>query len=459
MQNSLVKSLVEFFYHSFHFQMSVAGFANLRQRISEGRKMLSSSTASNEARKTSPTVEMGQDALEAVVNNGSCNGGGGGPPSPSLSASAAACLACYEDPAMVGVEPLSAKVGDTRVSVQRSGGCGGDGGGGEPPLLAGVFPETAILTMHNSEMEVLPQSAYKLPRGTERVLLLGDKVMLVATSSRSDTSARSRRGHLHLVSALHAELHLVSSRTDMSKLCTFSIASFIRPQESGVKSESSVLQSFSLGPQESVIALVKCRSRPPPPSNQSATATKDDSRKSSTGDSPVPSSSQAASSLATSSSASSSSAAAADDAEKSAASITARGALNDCSLAFTNGIERRTEQVRRLSRSSARRLECLVVTSEAVYLLEPSSDPAGTFLSLAMRGGTGDLDSAGRVAVAFALDARSLFEHAADLRLCQKDFASAIALYRCFDRKRYQLFIRILGAVVRLFSGKPVAST
>ena len=30
--------------------------------------------------------------------------------------------------------------------------------------------------MHNSELEVLPQSAYKLPRGTERVLLLDDKV-------------------------------------------------------------------------------------------------------------------------------------------------------------------------------------------------------------------------------------------------------------------------------------------
>ncbi len=71
-----------------------------------------------------------------------------------------------------------------------------------------------------------------------------------------------------------------------------------------------------------------------------------------------------------------------------------------------------------------------MVTTEAVYLLEVDCDPAGTFLALAMRGGTGEAEAAGRVAAAFALDARALFELAADLRLCQREFASAISLYR-----------------------------
>ena len=89
---------------------------------------------------------------------------------------------------------------------------------------AGVFPDTAILTMHNCELEVLPQSAYKLPRGTERVLLM-DRVMVAATNNHGcgsvDASSGSnggrvtrqpkerRKGAVHVVSAHHAELHLV----------------------------------------------------------------------------------------------------------------------------------------------------------------------------------------------------------------------------------------------------------
>jgi len=89
-----------------------------------------------------------------------------------------------------------------------------------------VFPEAAILTLHNSELEVLPQPAHRLPRGSEAVMALGGQlalptsqskpsghgVLAVATSSRSDTSARSRRGHLHLISAHNSELLLVSKQ-------------------------------------------------------------------------------------------------------------------------------------------------------------------------------------------------------------------------------------------------------
>ena len=103
-----------------------------------------------------------------------------------------------------------------------------------------MFPDTAILTMHNCELEVLPQSAYKLPRGTERVLLL-DRVMVAATNNHgnsgstvvSDTSNNGcrvtrqpkerRKGAVHVVSAHHAELHLVREFCSIALITLLSI--------------------------------------------------------------------------------------------------------------------------------------------------------------------------------------------------------------------------------------------
>ena len=91
--------------------MSVAGFVNLKQRLSEGgRKMLSSSDRSK-------PVEVAQEALEVNLAESGCNG-------------TANCG--YEDPVSVGVEQLAGKVGATRVSVQPFL----EGSGvGQPPLL------------------------------------------------------------------------------------------------------------------------------------------------------------------------------------------------------------------------------------------------------------------------------------------------------------------------------------
>ena len=84
-----------------------------------------------------------------------------------------------------------------RLSVQRSA--------GDLHILAGVFPETAILTVHNCDLEVVPQSAFKLPRGADRILIL-NKVMVVSSVSGDI----GRRKHaLHIVSSFHSELHLV----------------------------------------------------------------------------------------------------------------------------------------------------------------------------------------------------------------------------------------------------------
>ena len=51
--------------------------------------------------------------------------------------------------------------------------------------------DTSILTFHNSELEVLPQTAFRLPRCSEQVLVL-DKVML----------ASRRYGHLNRLSSV-----------------------------------------------------------------------------------------------------------------------------------------------------------------------------------------------------------------------------------------------------------------
>ena len=72
--------------------------------------------------------------------------------------------------------------------------------------MAGVFPETAILTVHNCDLEVVPQSAFKLPRGADRILVL-NKVMVVSAASSGDPARRKHS--LHIVSAFHSELHLV----------------------------------------------------------------------------------------------------------------------------------------------------------------------------------------------------------------------------------------------------------
>ena len=64
-------------------------------------------------------------------------------------------------------EALSSKVGGTRLSVQQATTAKNISqstwGKGTPPqgmVLAGLFPDTAILTFHNIELEVLPQVTF-----------------------------------------------------------------------------------------------------------------------------------------------------------------------------------------------------------------------------------------------------------------------------------------------------------
>ena len=70
-------------------------------------------------------------------------------------------------------------------------------------VISGLFRDTAILTMHNFELEVLPQAAFKLPKQTEYVLFLS-RLMLTKVGKNG----------LKLVSAHHAEINLEKTKED-----------------------------------------------------------------------------------------------------------------------------------------------------------------------------------------------------------------------------------------------------
>jgi len=79
-------------------QISVAGLANLRQRINEGRKMLDRRVSSSSlVHASNSDIEIGQEATETIASLNSHQS--------STNSS--------------GVEPLSGRVGGTRVSVIR----------------------------------------------------------------------------------------------------------------------------------------------------------------------------------------------------------------------------------------------------------------------------------------------------------------------------------------------------
>ena len=124
-------------------QLSFASLTNIRQKISEGRRLLAASST----RVMGSSTEGSNSDMYSVRGSVSSQGG--------------YCCKPEDD----GVpEPLNAKVGGTRLSLQQAttakniaqSTCGK----GTPPqgmVLAGLFPDTAILTFHNIELEVLPQ--------------------------------------------------------------------------------------------------------------------------------------------------------------------------------------------------------------------------------------------------------------------------------------------------------------
>ena len=280
--------------------MSVASLASLKQKLSEGRKML-------ENRKTS------SETVDPVCSSN-----------------------------MSLPEPLNKKVGGTRLFAFKD------------QVLGGLFPDTAILTFHNTELEVLPQVAFRLPRLSESVLVL-DKLMLVASGSND----------FRVVSAHHAEIHLDTAKTR----------------------EEPVLQAFVMTEKEKILGFKH-------------------------GYSP-------------------------EDCQ----SLTEDGLSADSKDAFITNISKRVKEAKRKGTSMFR--NCFVITSLGVYVLRLDRDPVTTFLESATQG---DIRSAEKVAATFDLDARSLLELAADIRLSECDFAGAIALYRLSGCKHLKAVLKFAAS-------------
>lgn len=129
-------------------QLSFASLTNIRQKISEGRKLLASASTTKVVGFNSDTTSS-----EACINTrGSFSSQEGHSATPE------------------GVpEALNTKVGGTRLSVQEAISSKRTSQSTlrtstqlQGMVLAGLFPDTAILTFHNIELEVLPQVRNKM---------------------------------------------------------------------------------------------------------------------------------------------------------------------------------------------------------------------------------------------------------------------------------------------------------
>eukprot|EP00095_Tigriopus_kingsejongensis_P005381 maker-scaffold1024_size69702-snap-gene-0.11 protein:Tk05381 transcript:maker-scaffold1024_size69702-snap-gene-0.11-mRNA-1 annotation:"PREDICTED: uncharacterized protein LOC103572785" len=320
-------------------QMSAAGLASLRQRLSEGRKLL-------DRRVSNPSTGNGAVVVaeEASELGGILNISHG------------------------RLEPLAAKIGDTRVCVQKSG-------RDQIEILAGVFPDTAILTFHNSELEVLPQTAFKLPRGTERLLIQDGMIIVSTCSQNGDEDAR---GFVHVVSSHYAELHLDGGSSP-------------KPD--------SVFQSFSLDQGELVLAMFQLQDDP------SSLAHIPSPNKDKSGE---PSSQSNASP---------------EDSSVSSPGSSAGPNPGEFASRVRSKVSQVTQEGQRLFGTS------LIITNRGVYTLCLDVDPITTFMDMTIRGGGVDR-RADFVARTFGLDTKELYELIADICLVETKFTQAFELYQ-----------------------------
>jgi hypothetical protein len=375
-------------------QISVAGLANLRQRISDGKRLMldgrkggggASSTCSNSsaASASNSIVELGEEALETS-------------PSPF--------------PAPDSLHP---KMGDARVSVQRSS--------SDLQILAGVFHETAILTVHNCDLEVVPQSAFKLPLGVDKILIL-NRVMLVSSiSGGRDGSKKTRTSCLHVVSSFHSELHLDGSNT---------------------KSDA-VLQTFTFAPGEAVLAIVE-RKTSGVERKATGSGVEDGEQITRREENGVSTLTQQEKGSVTSQSNSLSS----NDSSSTSSSSTPSPSSSSAA-AFRTGADF-CQKVNAKVASSRRRdfaiiNQCVIVTTRAVYLVRVDQDPVTTFIELAVRGGS-EVRRSEQLALAFGLDMKQLLELSGDIRLCDRDFTNAISLYRMSGCKHLKVVLKFAAS-------------
>ena len=246
-------------------------------------------------------------------------------------------------------------------------------------MISGLFRDTAILTSHNTDLEVLPQVAFKLPKQTYSVLLL-DKLILVKVGQNI----------LRIVSAHFSEINLEKTKEDPV------LQSFVMPQDEKILSFHKIIKA----------------------NNDNTNATTSNSKKDSAA-SNNDSNSNSNTSPTSSSSASSS---------KEDSNIDSNRTTNPCDQ-LTKEVQSKVESAKTKGQTMIQ--PCLIVTNKAIYIMEIDEDPVSAFLDLVTQGQSKEAE---RLAATFALEnsekfTRSLYELAADIKLTRMDFAGAINLY------------------------------
>ena len=261
-------------------------------------------------------------------------------------------------------------------------------------MISGLFRDTAILTSHNTDLEVLPQVAFKLPKQTYSVLLL-DKLILVKVGQNV----------LKIVSSHFSEINLEKTKEDPV------LQSFVMPQDEKILSFHKIIKT-----------------------NNAKTSKNSASNNSNSSTSPTSSS---------------------DSSSKEGILISrvffkfnihmniliSRGFFLDnvdsSSTCITNPCDQLTKEVQSKVESAKAKGQtmvqpCLIVTNKAIYIMEIDEDPVSAFLDLVTQGQSKEAE---RLASTFALEensekfTRSLYELAADIKLTRMDFAGAINLY------------------------------
>nr|XP_040571931.1 LOW QUALITY PROTEIN: uncharacterized protein LOC121121113 [Lepeophtheirus salmonis] len=271
-------------------------------------------------------------------------------------------------------ESLSAKMGDAFISVQ----------GKDTPdyrILASVHSSSAVLTVHNHDLEVIPGKAYKLPRNAKKVLIMSRVILASGCGSNFSTScfddddeSNDEEDEKKIDEHNGEVLHIISSAQ----------AEFQTDPSRSIRGDS-LVQSFHLASGEEVLGFHVIKKE--------------------------------------------------HEAECDVLNHESPSQFDNFNSEVKHRLESLTQQ------ESIRRLfqNVLVFTNKGIYLLTLKRDPISSFLELSMRG---EMVLAERVASAFVIDSKSLLELAGDIRLKDNDCTGAVNLYRTASMKHLKAVLK-----------------
>jgi len=344
-------------------QMSVDKIANIRQRLAEGRRMLRTRSESDEL--------------------------GGG--------------------MMTKPECLTSQVGNTRIAVQRDI-------GRDRQFLSGIFCESSMLTLHNTELELIPQNVYKLPPNVDRVIVNGKLIFL------STFQTNNANSHVSVCSSVLAEtkandqnfkkdsvLQSFDLQSD-EKILLFSCVHYFQSEETESSNSSSQKQEPVKAPFRRLVCVTKDQNG----DVQKTVVTP----------------------------------------EKPLASETNEyDNMTEPSSSQTTQFEKRTKsQVDLLKHKYSDSYGAyIIVTNLNIFILKMTLNPVDLFLGYAMQG---QIKESETISKSFGLEKNYLLELAGDMRLFESDFSSAVTLYRQSGAKHLKTALKLAsnGNVPELLS-------